>query len=61
MHAYVQVVNAYTGIKELYLNDMVSEISLFSFFSSSVFDIKNANKISSPTSHQSIEDLKQDP
>ena len=34
-----------------YLNDMVSEINLLSFLSSSVFNVKNTNKIRSPTSH----------
>lgn len=34
-----------------YLNDMVSEINLLSFLSSSVFNIKNTNKIRSPASH----------
>ncbi|KAL4572879.1 hypothetical protein LXL04_019667 [Taraxacum kok-saghyz] len=27
----------------------------------SIFDIKNADQISSPTAHQTVEDLKQDP
>lgn len=33
------------------LNDMVSEINFFSFFSGSVLNIENADKIGCPTSH----------
>ena len=41
------------------LNDMVSEIGFFPFFSCSVFDIKGANQIRRPATKQAIEDLKQ--
>jgi hypothetical protein len=43
-----------------YLNNMIPEINLFSFFSSSVLNIKYADKVSSPASHQPIKKLKND-
>ena len=41
------------------LNNMVSKINFFPFFSSSIFDIEYTNQISSPATKQAIEELKQ--
>lgn len=43
------------------LNDMVPEISLFSLFPGSVFNIENTNEVSCPTTQQAIEELKKYP
>lgn len=51
------------GVKEkvqfMNLDDMVSEINFFPFFSSSVFDVEDTNQIGSPAAEQAIEELKQ--
>lgn len=41
-----------------YLDDMIPEINFFPFFSGSIFNIKYANEISSPTTQNSIKQLK---
>lgn len=41
------------------LNNMVSKINFFPFFSSSIFNIEYTNQISSPATKQAIEELKQ--
>ena len=40
------------------LDDMVSEINFLPLFSGSVFDVENANKVSSPAAQQTVEELK---
>jgi len=42
------------------LNDMVFEADILFLFSAPVLDVQNANQISSPTSHYSVEDLEYD-
>ena len=44
-----------------YLNDVISEINFLSFLSGSVLNIQNADEISRPTSHQTVEELEEDP
>jgi len=39
---------------------MIFEADIFFLLSASVLNIQNANQIGSPTTHQSIEDLKYD-
>lgn len=41
------------------LNDMILEANVFLFLSGSVFNIENTDKVSSPASNNSIENLKQ--
>lgn len=43
------------------LDDMVSEVDFLSLFPGSVFNIENADEVSSPTTQEPIEELKQDP
>lgn len=43
----------------MYLDDMVSEINFLTFFSGSVFNVEDANEVSSPASQQAVEELKQ--
>lgn len=40
---------------------MVFEAEILSLLSGSVLDVKNTNEISSPASHEAIENLEKDP